>query len=222
MPDIAVKIISTAYITYNVKRLVIEKPEGYTFIPGQACDVAIDAAGWRDQKRPFTFTSLNEWNYLEFIIKIYRKHQGVTAEIEKLQNGDQLIIGDPWGAIQYKGPGVFISGGVGITPFIAILRQLEKDRKLVGNTLIASYRGARDVLLDDEFDFMLGPEYFKIFTRENVVGFRDARIHEDQLVEMVQDFNRNFYICGPTDFITDIQKMLINLGVDSDALVVEE
>ena len=222
MADLPVRIISTSYITHNVKRLVLKKPPGYVYIPGQGADVSIDAPGWRDQKRAFTFTSLNSWDYLELIVKIYRRHQGVTEQIEKLQNGDRLIIGEPWGAIQYNGPGVFISGGIGITPFVAIFRQLEQDRKLVGNMLIASYRTSRDVILDDEFSEALGPEYFKVFTRENVVGFRDARLHEDQLVDMVQDFNRNFYLCGPEIFVADLQKMLSNLGVDSDALIVED
>ena len=222
MPEASVKILSTSYLTHNVKRYVLEKPDGYLYIPGQGADVSIDADGWRDKKRAFTFTSLNSWNHLELIVKIYRRHQGVTEQMEKLQNGDSLIIGEPWGAIRYKGPGVFLSGGIGITPFVAIFRQLEQDRKLVGNMLIASYRSSRDVILDEEFVETLGPEYFKIFTRENVVGFHDARLHEDQLVEMVQDFNRNFYLCGPTQFVSDVQKILTNLGVDSDALIVED
>lgn len=222
MQETSVKILSTTYLTHNVKRIVVEKPEGFVFTPGQGTDVSIDKKEWRDQQRPFTFTSLNHHDYLEFIIKIYRNHHGVTEQIEKLQNGDSLIIRNPWGAITYKGPGVFISGGTGITPFIAILRQLEQDRKLVGNTLIASYRTSDDVLLDDEFDSMLGTEYFKVFTRENVVGFLDARIHEDALVEMVKDFNRNFYICGPSTFAEDIERILTNLGVKSEALIVED
>jgi predicted ferric reductase len=45
----------------------------------------------------------------------------------KLKHGDELIIRDVWGAIEYKGEGVFIAGGAGVTPFIAILRQLQAD-----------------------------------------------------------------------------------------------
>jgi predicted ferric reductase len=45
-------------------------------------------------------------------------------KIRKLKHGDELIIRDVWGAIEYKGE-VFIAGGAGVTPFIAILRQLQ-------------------------------------------------------------------------------------------------
>ncbi|WDR00201.1 hypothetical protein PSC71_05305 [Devosia sp. J2-20] len=34
-------------------------------------------------------------------------------------------MGDAWGTIQYQEPGTFIAGGAGVTPFIAILRDLQ-------------------------------------------------------------------------------------------------
>jgi ferredoxin-NADP reductase len=91
-------------------------------------------------KRPFTFTSLNDNDYLEFIIKIYDSNDGVTRELGKLKQGDELLIHDVWGAIEYKGEGVFIAGGAGVTPFIAILRQLQAENKIANNKLILLIR----------------------------------------------------------------------------------
>jgi predicted ferric reductase len=51
--------------------------------------------------------------------------------IRKLKHGDELIIRDVWGAIEYKGEGVFIAGGAGVTPFIAILHDYELMTKLL-------------------------------------------------------------------------------------------
>jgi ferredoxin-NADP reductase len=48
----------------------------------------------------------------------------------KVKPGDQLIIRDVWGAITYKGKGVFIAGGAGITPFISIFRDLSARNEL--------------------------------------------------------------------------------------------
>jgi predicted ferric reductase len=102
--------------------MVTDKPANYSFKPGQATSLAINKEGLTSKKRPFTFTSLPEGDTLEFIIKIYTSHNGVTAQIEKLVVGDELIIEAAWGAITYKGEGTFIAGGAGITPFVAILR----------------------------------------------------------------------------------------------------
>jgi len=52
------RVLAIEPVTHNVNRIVADKPEGYTFTPGQATEVALDRDGWRDEKRPFTFTSL--------------------------------------------------------------------------------------------------------------------------------------------------------------------
>ncbi len=116
-----VKILSIHDVTHNVRAYRIEKPSGYRFGPGQATDVSINKEGWREEKRPFTFTSLNEYPYLEFTIKSYLDHPGVTNQLYQLKAGDELIIHDVWGAIAYRGQGCFIAGGAGITPFCRYL-----------------------------------------------------------------------------------------------------
>jgi ferredoxin-NADP reductase len=121
-----VKILKTENVTHNVKRFTLAKPDNYVFTPGQATDIVINLPVWKTERRPFTFTGLNEWDHLEFTIKIYDDHKGVTNKLGTLHAGDELILHDIWGAIHYKGEGVFIAGGAGVTPFIAILRQFNK------------------------------------------------------------------------------------------------
>ncbi len=54
----------------------------------------------------------------------------MTNELLHLEINDELILHDVYGAISYKGEGVFIAGGAGVTPFISILRHLESKKKL--------------------------------------------------------------------------------------------
>src|SRR5215204_6556939 len=143
--DHKVEILDIFSVTHNVHCLRIEKPEGYHFVPGQATDVSINRAGWEKEHRPFTFTCLPDQPYLEFTIKSYADHHGVTNEIGNLKKGDSLLIGESWGAIEYKGPGYFIAGGAGITPFVAILRLLKKENKLAGNKLFFSNKTVDDI-----------------------------------------------------------------------------
>lgn len=217
-----VKIIETHYLTHDVKRFVIRKPEGYDFTPGQATEVCINKEGWRDQKRPFTFTSLPGWDNLEFTIKIYDSHQGVTHELSKLQPGDELVIHEPWGTISYKGKGVFIAGGAGITPFLSILRDLQNTNSIEGNKLIYSNKTSADVILDNELTHMLGDDFIKVFTREKVIGYIDRRIDKDFLIDSISDFNQHFYICGPDPFVKSLSDILLDLGAKADAVVFEK
>lgn len=222
MAEHPVKILDTAFITPDVKRFRLEKPKGYTFTPGQATYVALDKEGWKDQKRPFTFTSLPGAKTLEFIIKVYDGRNGVTKQLGLAHEGDVLTIGEPFGAIRFQGPGFFFAGGAGVTPFIAILRDLQKKKKLAGNTLVCSNKTAYDVILDKEFHDMLGKNFLNIFTRQHVIGFRERRIDRDTVVALVQDFDQHFYICGPADFVSNVTDILKGLGAKAESIVIEE
>ncbi len=218
------KILKTDYVTHNVKRFVLEKPDGFKFTPGQATEVSINIPEWKNKKRPFTFTSLNDDRVLEFIIKGYYDHDGVTNKLHQLQPGDELIIRNPWGTINYQGPGVFIAGGAGITPFIAILRQLRSKNKINANTLIFSNKTEEDVILEKEFKQMFKDEGELILTltREKNPCYEHGRVDEKLLKKSVDNFNKNFYICGPPQMVKDLKKILQNLGASTDEIVFEK
>lgn len=222
MAEHIVKILETHYITHDVKRFVVERPAGFDFIPGQATDVSLNLPGWENNLHPFTFTGLIEWDYLEFIIKIYENPEGITHRLRQTNAGRELILHDVFGAIQYKGPGVFLAGGAGITPFIAIIRHLYKQHRLEGNKLIFSNKTSADVILKEEFTAMLGPYFINVYTRENTIGYLGKRIDRDFLIENISDFGSHFYVCGPDEFVKDITAQLQKLGASSDSLVFEK
>lgn len=212
-------------VTHNVRRIRLEKPDHYEFTPGQATEVAVDKDDWRDEQRPFTFTSLTSDPFLEFVIKIYPDHDGVTDQIGKLKQGDALILEDPWGTINYKGEGTFIAGGAGVTPFIAILRDLHNKGKIGNNQLIFSNKTERDIILKDEFEGILGDQLINAITEEKPSGdhvFVDGHIDKAFLKSHIRDFDQAFYVCGPQPFNDAIMDALKELGADPDALVFEE
>ena len=212
-----VKIIAIHDVTHNVKSFRVEKPANYVFTPGQATDVSINKKGWKNELRPFTFTCLNEDPYLEFTIKGYKDHNGVTNQLHQLKVGDELIIRDVWGAISYKGEGYFIAGGAGITPFIAILRQLKKENKIQGNKLFFSNKTTADIILKDELLSILGKDAIFICTDEDKRHIDEAFIKKE-----VSDFTKHFYVCGPDKMIADINKILTTLGASPDTVVFEK
>jgi ferredoxin-NADP reductase len=217
-----VKITSIRQVTHNVRSYRLAKPEGYTFVPGQATEVSINKKGWDQQKRPFTFTSLNQWPELEFTIKSYDDHDGVTHQMGMIKVGDELIIRDVWGAIAYKGEGYFIAGGAGITPFIAILRQLHAEKKIAGNQLFFSNSTVRDIILHDELDAMLGKNAHYIITGEDNPQFGKGYIDKEFLKREVKDFKKPFYICGPDKMVSGIADILAGLGASPEAVVFEK
>ncbi|SFE84784.1 hypothetical protein SAMN05518672_11125 [Chitinophaga sp. CF118] len=222
MASYPVKIISLQQVTHDVKRFRIEKPAGYKYTPGQATDVSVNKPGWENETRPFTFTSLNSDQWLEFTIKRYADHEGVTNLLHQLAEGDELTIRDVWGAIEYKGPGYFIAGGAGLTPFIAILRELHQQNKLDDNVLFFSNKTADDIIYQEELIKMLGKNAHFILTREKKEGYENAHLNKEFFQSKITDFSKHFYVCGPDKMILDVNAALEQCGATTESLVFEK
>jgi hypothetical protein len=221
MEEHIVRILGIEQVTHDVKRFRIEKPEGYSFIPGQATDVSINTKELRNEKRPFTFTCLTKEPFLEFTIKIYSSRNGVTNELDKLKPGAELIIRDVWGAINYKGKGVFIAGGAGITPFISIFRDLQSKNEIPGNILLYANKTRADIILEHEFKKMLGNNFISILSEEKADGYFHGMISMDFIKTNISNLNGNFYICGPQPMIDAVLKFLADLGVGEQSITIE-
>ena len=216
-----VKILSIKHITHDVMQLVTEKPEECNFTPGQATEVSINKPDWKGKKNPFTFTCLPENNFLEFSIKTYPAHKGVTNELLKLKKDDELILHDVFGAISYKGEGVFIAGGAGVTPFISIFRDLHAKNEIGNNKLIFANKTKADILLEQEFTELLGKNFINILSDEKAEGYANGQITEEFLKTYVNDTTQNVYVCGPPPMMEAVQKQLSNLLISKKTITVE-
>jgi ferredoxin-NADP reductase len=219
--DHRVTLLMSEFVTHDVRRLIVEKPDGLRYEPGQGVELAIDHPDWKEEGRPFTPTSLRDDWVLEFTIKGYPDHHGVTEQLHKLQPGAQLLMSDAFGTINYQGPGTFIAGGAGVTPFIAILRQLAIQGRIQGHTLMFSNKTPGDIICEKEFRHMLGPRCLLTCTDESAPGYDDRRIDVEYLRDNIDDFGQRFYVCGPPKFVEQINAILQDLGASPDALVFE-
>lgn len=218
-----VKVLGTDLLTHNVKRFVVQKPKGYTFIPGQATEVAINKPGLELELRPFTFTSVNESGYLEFIIKMYTGHNGMTEKLQEVNAGDELILHDVFGTINYKGPGLFLAGGAGITPFISIFRHLKMQHENpAANTLLFANRTVDDIILQQELKEMLGEHYKDVLEISPDPAVPGKFINSELLKQHIGKTGQYYYICGPDKFTGIMYQLLLELGVAPGKIVIEE
>lgn len=222
MKNEPVEVKKVEHLTHDVLHIVVEKPEGAQFHPGQATEVFIDKEGWRNEGRPFTFIGLPEDEYLEFAIKSYSDHNGVTNELQNLKAGDKLILNDIFGAIEYKGEGTFIAGGAGITPFISILRNLKSNQALGNNALIFANKKAEDIILKDEFDQMLADKFVNILSGESNDSYAHGFVDADFIKAHAASMDGYFYICGPIPMTKAVMGHLAALGVAEDKIVTED
>lgn len=216
-----VKVLSVRHSTRDVLEIKTEKPPEFSFIPGQAVEISINKEGWMEAKRPFSFTCLPQDNYLQFMVKTYPLLKGVTNELLRLQNDDELILHDVFGTIAYKNEGVFIAGGAGITPFISIFRDLRAKGAIGNNKLIFANKTHEDIILLDEFRKMLGKNFINILSEEKSDEYSNGFITKGFLETHINDLSKYIYLCGPPLMILAVKRILSELKVDPGLIIIE-
>jgi ferredoxin-NADP reductase len=213
-----VQIISKQRLNHDVLQFHLQRPEGYQFAAGQAIELLL-LEPEKMGPAPFTFTGLNTTPDLELTIKIYEEHKGLTAALSRLNPGDKVLISDPWDSFTNNGPGVFIAGGAGITPFIALLRQFKAEGNIADSSLFFSNKTPDDIFLHAELKQILGSNYLDVITRSRY-GSANERIDETFLRKNVKNLKQPFYVCGPPAFTESIQQALKMIGATDQMIKV--
>lgn len=217
-----VKILSIVNDTHDVVHLKTERPKSIDFKPGQAVDVALDDPKWKEELRPFTFTSIPTEDHLEFYIKTYPERKGVTAQIGKLKKGDNILLGEVFGAIQYKGEGIFIAGGAGITPFISIIRELEYQNKVGNNKLIFANKKEEDIIAKLLFENAFGKSFVNVLSEEDKKAYEHGFINKTLIKKEMEGKEKYIYLCGPPPMMDAVLKELDEMGIEKSKIVKED
>ena len=216
------EILHTGFVTRDVMQLITSRPPGVDYEPGQGVEIALDLDGWREEGRPFTPTGHPDGPVLEFTIKGYFGQDGVTERLHRSVPGTALLMSDSFGTITDRGPGTFIAGGAGVTPFLAILRDRKRRGSLDGCSLLFSNKSPADVICEKELSEMLGDRCHLTCTQGSGPSYDHRRIDGAYLGENVEDLDRPLYVCGPPSFVEDVSEALRELGAKDENIVVEE
>ncbi len=107
---------------------------------------------------------------------------------------------------------VFIAGGIGITPFRSILKQLDQDKKPINVTLLYSNRDQNIVYKDELEEIAKSNLNFKIH-----YIFSPEHIDEKKIRELIPDIQKPiFYISGPEPMVENLGTLLKGMGIAED------
>lgn len=202
------KILKITQENPSTKSIQLEKPESFSFVPGHSVMVGIDKQESQHIKKPLTFTSIANDKHLEFFVKSYPERKSFNNLIYNLNVDDTIMLSEQFGTIRYTSSGIFIAGGIGIAPFLAIFRHLSltSPEELKKCTLIYSVKRKSDIIREKELSSMLGKNLLITLTQEKETGYLHGRITSEFLKEKISNFSLPFYVIGSDEFVSEIKK----------------
>lgn len=195
--------------------------EGLQFRPGQFAWLTLGDSPFQLQQHPFSMASSADDKNVAFTIKA---SGDFTASLGEREPGGRAWLEGPYGVFTYT-PGtcpagaVFIAGGVGITPFMSMLRTARDRRVREPMWLLYANEHWDEVIFRDELDALarelpltlvhvLGKPH-EGWTGET--GHVDAGVLDRHLPERLADLR--CFLCGPDAMADSVEPLLIARGV---------
>jgi ferredoxin-NADP reductase len=207
----------------SVYEFVFANPRPFAYAPGQYLEWTLaqknpDARGMR---RYFSISSAPEDEDIRLGVKFYKPASSFKRGLFSLSPGQSIVAtqltGDFTLPKKTEEKLVFISGGIGVTPYTSMIRHLlvtDEKRPIIH---LYANRTPADVAYADlwnEAERTLGIRTIYTYSDAGVAGVKPMRIDERLIVHEIPDFaKRTFYISGPQAMVTDCKEMLIAMGV---------
>ncbi len=192
--------------------LILQKPTGFNFYPGQYLDVKLPVDDPNGNTRAFTLSSSPSEDFLMITSK-----KGISPYkkfAECLKPEDEVTISHPAGTfiLDESSPAVFIAGGIGITPFRSIIKYAY-DQKLKTKITLFYSNSDEHFVFKDSLEKWGGklPNLKIIYLNTSKTGYLNIEQIKKEVPDLVKPI---FYLAGPPKMVDNFDQMLLNLKVD--------
>ena len=213
-----------------------EKPDGFKFKPGQAIDVILtQGLPSETSNARHTFSLVNAPFQDELVIATRMRDSAFKRALKALPIGSPVNLEGPFGSLTLHSdrarPAILIAGGIGITPFISILRQATKERLPQRLRLLYSNRRPEDAAFLSELqqlerqneNFRLVATMTELSKSGRPWNGKTGLINEELVKSIVADLPAPiYYVVGPPGMVETMRVVLSRAGAAEDDVRTEE
>jgi ferredoxin-NADP reductase len=213
-----------------------DKPAGFTFKPGQAVDLILpESAALAGDNARHAFSIVSAPHESELVVATRMRGSPFKNALAQLPVGGEAAIDGPFGSLtlhkKVERPAVFIAGGIGITPFMSMLRHAAHVPSAQQLVLLYSNRRPEDSAFLAELQRLEGEHggFQLIATMTDMAQSRTpwsgetGKVDEDVLRRIAKEFvDPVYYVAGPPAMVAALRDALEEAGVDSDDIRSEE
>ena len=204
---------------------------------GQYC--IVDLGTKRDPEGPVrSFTMASSPTENDSILITTRIRDTLFKKtLEALDTDHDVRISAPFGRFVFhednSKPAVFLSGGIGVTPFRSMIKYATDSKLPLNITMFDANRNQDNIIFKDEFDgwLKLNQNLRIIYTISNTNSLGDWKGETGYIdktmvckyLDSNQIRNGMFYICGPPTMLAAMKRLLVDdLQVSDERIKVEE
>jgi ferredoxin-NADP reductase len=211
------------------------KPAGFAFKPGQAVDLILvgqHAAEGDEGRHAFSLVSAPHES--ELVVATRMRDSAFKRTLRELPIGAPLQIDGPFGTLTLhkdaSRPAVLVAGGIGITPFVGMLRHAAREPGQRPITLLYSNKRPEDSAFLAELQQLERDRRIRLLatmtemSRSALPWSGETQRVDEALLRSLRTEGETplWYVAGPPAMVRGVQASLAAAGVDEDDVRVEE
>lgn len=219
--EMKVRVAKITQVADQVKRFRFERADGQPMpvFSGGAHVIVSMRDGKATRRNPYSLMSSpsDTSGYEISVLRVENSRGGSSFLHDKLKEGDSLTLSQPVNLFSYDHRGkkhVMMAGGIGITPFIAMMDQMEREGRAF--ELHYAVRTRTHGAYWKELQQRYGAHRVKIYCDAEKLFIPVAEVLENQ------PLGTHLYVCGPAGMIKGVLGKAVELGWPKQNLHSEE
>ena len=236
MPGYRIKLTRSEEVAEGTMAFHFTRPAGFEFQAGQTMDITLIDPPQTDAEGDVRTFSLASPPFEDQLMVATRMRDSAFKRVlRNARPGLEVSVEGPSGSLTlHKNaakPAVFLTGGIGITPFLSIVRQAVKDK--LNRLLYLFYSNRRpedapflDILRSLPVEH---PQFHFVATMPQMETSHQTWTGETGIVDAAMLFRHVpdpvgpiYYIAGPPAMVDAMRQMLLAAKVDEDDVRTEE
>ncbi|MBD1379396.1 FAD-dependent oxidoreductase [Metabacillus arenae] len=196
----------------GVYTFLFEKDKDLTWKAGQHGLFNITHKSIKNSTRPFTLASAPKENVVKITIGISDDPSDFKKAMLELKQGMKVRMSGPVGSFYLKdnSPSILIAGGIGITPFRSILKQIKEEGNGNEKSIHLLYmESKKSYIYKDELDEMAN----NISISVTYLDSRDDLHQEIDKLSTLYKNNGKYFVAGPKSMVDSISIYLKNHNI---------
>jgi len=234
MSEYQVKLKGHGAVAEGTVKFRFSKPDGFVYQAGQAIDLQLLDPPAEEGQDSRMFSLVSAPFEQELAVAIRMRDSAFKRALGALPDGAGIGFDGPFGDLTLDGggrPAVFIAGGIGITPFMSMLRQAAEERSPQPLFLAYSNRRPEDAAFLDELQqlerqnqrFRLLATMTDMSKSARAWAGETGYVDADKLRRFVGDITAPvYYLVGPPAMVEGMQQTLAAAGIAEEQIRTEE